>query len=373
MVRMKRWTWLWLVIVSGLWMASPATAQDTPPNTITNPVIPVIYDYPMPAQASLCGEPVPLDDPYAYEMLDRELTIVAWDRPQVFMWLKRIGRYFPYIERRLAEEGLPSDLKYLAITESSLIPYVRSSAGAVGTWQFMEFTGTRYGLRKDQNFDDRLSFERSTEAAIAYLKRLYNLFGAWNLALAAYNCGEACVGKEIDEQGVRDYYKLDLPFETERFVFRTAAIKVILENLERYGYALPPDRGYGPEEAESVQVNLASPVHFTAAAQAVGTYYKVLRELNPEIRSRYLPPGQYSIRVPIGTAADMSAFLRRATTPASTTAASNAGSGDTYLVKRGDTLTKIASRTGVSVDVLRQLNGIKGGHIEIGQRLRLRP
>ena len=133
-------------------------------------------DHPLPDSLNLCGEPVPLENRQVWERLDREFTISVWDRAQVFMWLKRASRYFPYIEKELAEAGMPQDLKYLALAESSLIGYVRSHAGAKGFWQFMTRTARRNGLRKDSMIDERLSFEHSTRAALKYLLHLKELY-----------------------------------------------------------------------------------------------------------------------------------------------------------------------------------------------------
>ncbi|MDY6852035.1 MAG: lytic transglycosylase, partial [Thermodesulfobacteriota bacterium] len=107
--------------------------DEEPTPAVTKPITPLMEDFPLPEKLSLCGEPMPLKTRYVYEMLDREFTIVVWNRAQVYMWLKRAGRFFPHIEKRLTEEGLPTDLKYLAVTESSLIPHIRSRAGALGT------------------------------------------------------------------------------------------------------------------------------------------------------------------------------------------------------------------------------------------------
>jgi len=355
--------------------AGPAPAwgqEDRPANSLTSPITyPQWRDAPVPEKLTLCGEPIPLEEPSVYEMLDRELTIAVWDQAQVFMWVKRAGRYFPHIEKRLSQEGLPNDLKYLAVAESSLIDYIGSPAGALGVWQFMAGTGTRFGLRKDGNFDDRLSFELSTESAVQYLKKLKSLFGSWSLALAAYNCGEGRVAKEIQEQGVRDYYRLDLPIETKRFVFRIAAIKLVLEDPQKYGYFILPEKIYEPISVDRVQVDLPKEVHITEAARAAGTDYKVIKELNLQIKGRYLPPGQYEILVPKGLGPRLSAFLAQVgQVPAAKT---NRTGLEYYTVKPGDTLSAVSRRTGVPIETLRRLNNIRGSHIQSGQKLRLAP
>ena len=191
------------------------------------------------------------------------------------------------------------------------------------------------------------------------------------LALAAYNCGEACVKKQVQEQRIKDYYNLRLPRETERFVFRIAAAKIILENPLRYGYHLTPDRIYEPIEYDLVKVDLHSSIHLTPVAEALGTTYKNLQALNPQIKSRYLPAGRYSIAVPKGSGPKMEEYLRKVKnlpvadpTPASPRI---------YVVKRGDTLSHIARSTGISVTTLKKLNNLKSSKIYVGQKLRLSP
>ena len=338
------------------------------------PVVPLVQDFPMPRNADLCGEGIPLENRHAYEMLDRELTLVAWDRAQVFMWLKRSGRYFPHIEKRLRDEGMPDDIKYLAVAESSLLHYVGSYAGAKGTWQFMPETGVRFGLRKSAQFDDRYSFERSTEAALKYLKRLHGIFGSWTLAMAAYNCGEGRVMESIKDQNVREYYRLNLPLETERYIYRIAAIKLVLSNPKKYGYDLSPERVYQPYDVDRVQVDLKKDVHISDAARAIGTDFKVIKELNPEVFGSHLPRGSYYIFVPQGSGAKMTAFLDRANKETkSDSTARRTSSVKRYRVKAGDTLLSISRRTGVPVSTIKSLNNIRGSHIIAGQTLRLAP
>ena len=367
----------------------PAQTQKTgpaatppPSSTRAQPYRVPIFN--LPDQVTLCGEKFPLDNPDVYERLDMEFTIVVHGRAQVLLWLKRAGKYFPHIEKRLAAQGLPNDLKYLAVAESDLRAHAHSPAKALGTWQFIAATAKRFGLRKDKNFDDRLSYERSTEAAMGYLRKLKNDFGSWLLAMAAYNCGEGRVRREIKEQGVADYFRMDLPHETERYIYRIAAIKIVLDNPEKYGYSVDSVRTYTPQKYDRVSVNIGGPIHFTRAAKAIGTDYKVLRELNPEIRSRNMPVGSYKIRVPAGLGSKMSAFLKTAAkapakakkAPAKKTAKAEKSSTKKkemkyWEVKAGDTLAKISRETGVSINTIRNLNKISGTSIIVGQKLRL--
>jgi len=340
---------------------------------------PVFSAFPCPRTLTLCGEPMPLENPEVFEMLDREFTVTVWDQGRVFMLLKRAARYFPYIEKALRSAGLPDDLKYLSVAESSLIPYARSSSGALGLWQFISETGQRKGLRKDQTVDERMALERSTEAAILYLSQLKEMFGSWTLAMAAYNCGENRLQKEIDEQKVSDYYRLNLPLETERYVFRIAAIKLILENPRRYGYILPEDQLYRPLQFDTVTVNISIPVHITDLAQAIGTDFKVIKELNPELLGYHLPTGQYSLKVPAGSGRNALAALARLNQAAPSKnsnpvpASPLSQSQGFYVVQQGDTLTRISTVTGVPVERLKALNGLEGSHITVGQKLKLTP
>lgn len=328
-------------------------------------------EYPLPKSVSLCGESLPLKDPYVREMLDREFTVSVWDTSQVFMWLKRAGRFFPHIEKELARAGMPDDLKYLAVAESSLLTRIQSNKGAMGTWQFMADTARRHGLRKDQTMDERRDFEQSTDAALRYLRRLKDEFGQWTLALAAYNCGEARLREEIEVQRLNDFYRLSLPPETERFIFRIAVIKIIMENPGRYGYNLDQERIHRPVQCDSVQISVQAPIHLTEVAFALGTDLKTIKVLNPQILGYHLPTGQYRINVPTGLGSRMKPVLEQL---ARTAAPPNEAVPEKfYVVQPGDTLTQIGKRTGVSLDTIRKLNGINGSQIEAGQTIKLRP
>ena len=348
-----------------LFPPAPASADQRPATTVYEEV-------PFPDVLFLCGEPVPLDRRHVREMLDRELTISAWDRAQVFMWLKRAGRYFPHIEKRLAEEGMPEDLKFLAVAESSLITHISSHRGAMGPWQFMPRTARHNGLRKDRSIDERRDFERSTSAALRYLKHLYGMFGKWSLAMAAYNCGDTRLKKEMKRQRADGFYQLNLPLETERYIFRIAAIKLILEDPTRYGYRIPDDRVYRPVRSDRVEVHLPAPVPIVDVAEALGTDFKTIKELNPHILGYNMPSGRYAVRVPEGHGTRLTRVLE---TVCRTYAVSSGGAitGDRYVVQSGDTLIGISRRCGVPVHTIREINGIRGSLIRVGQNLELRP
>lgn len=258
------------------------------------------FYYTFPHSLSLCGEPVPLSDRKIWERMDREFTINVYDRAQVFLWLKRSKRYFPYIEARLKEKGMPDDLKYLLVAESALRPQALSNKGAAGFWQFIEKTGKRFSLQKKPWIDERLDLIKSTDAAINYLKILYDQFGKWTLAMAAYNCGEERVKEEISLQGENDYYRMALPQETERYIFRILTAKVLLSDPKKYGFELPEKEGYLPIEYDQVLIQLPHPVPLRDIAKACGSYFKELKELNPEIQGYNLPAGVHQLKIPAG-------------------------------------------------------------------------
>jgi membrane-bound lytic murein transglycosylase D len=257
--------------------------------------------YSFPSTLTICNEPVPLMDRRIWERMDREFMLNVYDRGQIYLWLKRSNRYFPFVEAQLKEKGMPDDLKYLMVAESSLMPRALSSKGAAGFWQFMEKTGKRFNLQKKPGIDERLSLIKSTDAAISYLKFLYDQFGKWTLAMAAYNCGEDRVREEISQQGENDYFRLALPQETERYIFRILAAKVILSDPKQYGFELPENEVYPVIETDSVVLQLPNPVPLRDIAKACGSYFKELKELNPEIQSHTLPAGVHFLKIPAGT------------------------------------------------------------------------
>jgi len=286
--------WLW---PAGLVATVPPTTTPTPP-----PPSAVLPYYPLPDQITLCGEPVPLKDPLVKEDLDREFTIVVWSRAQTTLWIKRAARYFPALEKRLHEQKLPNDLKYVALIESDLRLQARSSAGALGLWQFMKPAANRFSLKTETQIDERYDVVAATEAALQYLRVLHRQFKQWALALAAYNCGEGRLQQALREQGVHDYFRLSLPEETERYVPRLLAAKIILSEPARYGYDIPAAELYPLPDHEQVEFVLAKETHLREIATACGSYYKALKRLNPQLITAKLAPGVYRLNVPAGAA-----------------------------------------------------------------------
>lgn len=256
-----------------------------------------LRDYPLPKKLEFAGERVPEND-YTKEMLDREFTISVWDRTQVFMWLKRKGRYFPYIEKELKKAGLPEDLKYIPVVESALIPNIHSSAGALGLWQFLKSTGRTYGLQVKREVDERRHFELATASAIKYLKFLHNKFGSWVLAAAAYNCGENKVERLIRLQETENYFEMNLPLETERYIFRLLSAKAILENPDDYDFVLPRHREYDPIERRSHWVNFRQKIKLVDVANYLGLSPKDFSRYNPQFVTSHIPKGRHYISGP---------------------------------------------------------------------------
>ncbi len=267
----------------------------------TVPGIPLLIDaLKIQEPVDFCGEKVPLDEQEVRERFEKELLLSLWDRAQVLLWLKRTRRYLPVVEKMLTAGGLPSDLKYVAVAESALLEHARSSKGAVGMWQFIEATGTKYGLTINRHLDERRDFLASTRAAVLYFQELYALFGTWTLSAAAYNMGEDRLSAEIQDQGTDNYYRLYLPMETQRFLFRILSAKLILSNPEAYGFILSDADFYPPVVFDEVQVKLKQETPIRILAKAAGTHYKAIRDLNPALRNRYLAEGNHALRLPQG-------------------------------------------------------------------------
>ncbi|MGD2127597.1 MAG: transglycosylase SLT domain-containing protein [Desulfobacteraceae bacterium] len=289
-----------------------------------------------------CGERVPMEVPEIRERFEKELLLTLWDRPQVILWLKRSRRYLPHIERILRESRMPADIKYIAIAESALRPHVGSQKGAIGFWQFRRSTGQKYGLVINSRIDERRNLFASTKAAIRYIKELHQIFGSWTLTAAAFNMGEDGLRAEILEQGTRDYYNLYLPLETQRFIFRILSVKLILSDPVRYGFKLSDQQYYPPLEFDSVLVDCFQETPIRILAQAAKTHFKVIKDLNPEIRGYYLAPGSHKIHIPKGASAG---FRERYQVLVNKFTA--AQKGRIYVVQKGDNLSSIAERFGI--------------------------
>jgi membrane-bound lytic murein transglycosylase D len=318
---------------------------------------------------SFCGETVPVEEQEVRERYEKELLLALGNRAQVILWLKRSSRYLPYIEKSILERQMPDDLKYVAFAESALLPHAGSSKGAVGYWQFMPSTGRKYGLAINARIDERRNVFSSTQAALRYFRELHDIFGSWTLAAAAYNMGEDRLMAEILEQGTNNYYHLHLPLETQRFIFRILSVKLILSDPAKYGFYLEAQDYYPPPVFDLIQLNCTQETPIRIVAQAAGTHFKVIKDLNPQIRGHYLPVGDHQLLIPKSAAADFSARYGKALSKYLSTL-----KGSVYIVKQGDNLSMIAERFGVPLLALVLWNGLDVTHpIHPGDRLVIHP
>jgi hypothetical protein len=316
-----------------------------------------------------CGEPVELENQDIRERLEKELLLTLWDRPQVVLWIKRSYRYFPVIEKMLKDHNMPQDLKYIAIAESALRPHARSKKGAVGFWQFLKSSGRKYGLSINSETDERRNIFRSTEAAITYFKHLYDIFGTWTLSAAAYNMGEQGLLSEILTQKTRYYYHLYLPLETQRYLLRVISAKIILTDPETYGFRFTEKDLYPPLQFDRIKVACLQETPISVVAEAANTRFKVIKDLNPEIRGHFLAAGNHRMLIPKGSA---DGFQARFNTLLDQWLAENRQR--VYVVKDGDNLSAIAERFNVPLPALIIWNRLKlREHIHPGQRLVIYP
>lgn len=245
-----------------------------------------VFSLTLPEQLTFCGEEVPLERLDVRERLDRELLVNTYWQSNTLLAHKRANRWFPLIEDVLKREGVPDDMKYLAVIESGLTNVV-SPAGATGYWQFMKESAITYGLTVTDEVDERYHMEKSTEAACKYLKSSYAKYGSWALAAASYNLGQGGVDKQLGRQKRSNYYDLLLNEETGRYVFRMMAMKEIIRDPERYGFHLRKKDLYPPYITRVIEVSqpIADLADF---ALAQNTDYKTLKLLNPWLRDNKL-------------------------------------------------------------------------------------
>lgn len=269
-----------------------------------------VYAPPMPDTLSFCGERVPLDIYYVREGLDRELVSNMYYQSSTLFIIKRATRYMPVIERILKEERVPLDMKYLCVIESSL-QCVTSPAGAGGYWQFMKATGQKYGLEITDEIDMRNHIELSTRAACRYLKDLRQMFGGWTEAAAAYNCGENGLRKRLANQQQSSYFDLYLNRETQRYVFRILALKLILSDPQAYGYHVRRCDTYPPLAFDEVALS-GQNVDLVQFAADHNTSYKMIRTLNPWITTDKLKNKglkTYTVKVPVKRGTEYSTLV----------------------------------------------------------------
>jgi membrane-bound lytic murein transglycosylase D len=336
--------------------------------------------------------------------------------------LRRKGKYDDMIARVLREEGVPQDLIYLAQAESAFQPLALSRAGARGIWQFVQWRGNEYGLKRTWWVDERMDPEKATRAAAQHLRDLYGLFGDWYLAIAAYNCGPGNVQKGVERTGYADFWELYkrnvLPRETKNYVPIILALTLIAKDAAHYGISVDPE-----QEVETDTVKPGRAIDLRLVAETIDVDVATLRTLNPSLLRMATPDDpSFVLHLPKGTAATFSAEIadipadkwvswrrhrvesgetltsiakKYRVTPGAIAAANDleAGTGleagekliipaaqpveETksrlvrYRVRRGDTLGGIADQFSVTDGDIRRWNGLKGGKVSRGMVLRI--
>jgi len=258
-----------------------------------------IFSLPIPDSVTFAGEIVPLDYFDVRESLDQELLVNTYWQSQTLLFIKRAHRYFPEIEKILKENGVPEDFKYLVLAESDLKNAV-SPSGAVGIWQLLKGTAKDYGLEVNAEVDERYHFEKSTEAACQYFRDAHDLFGSWTMAAASYNMGRRGLIRQVNRQKENEYYNLLLNAETSRYIYRIMAIKLILENPQKYGFYVKEEDLYHPVPTIELKVDTAV-TDFADFAKKYSINYKILKYFNPWLRDSFLTNKsgkEYIIKVP---------------------------------------------------------------------------
>ncbi|KHK03613.1 LysM peptidoglycan-binding domain-containing protein [Desulfovibrio sp. TomC] len=281
-------------------------------------------------------------------------------------WLRRAEPHLPYVRAVLASYNLPPDLIALPFIESGYNTMAYSPVGAGGMWQFMPYTGRRFGLTVDWWVDERRDPYKSTVAAAKYLTKLYQMFGDWNLALAAYNAGEGKISRVMAASGQCDFFDIAkdpklLKDETRHYVPKFLAVLKIFQNLDTLGFKKVNWQA-GPNLKE---VPAPGGTDLAALAQACSMPWEQFREYNPGFRRQVSPPDMtVNVYVPVAKEQVALAFLN------------NPGNyppvgGQTYTAEAGDTWWNIARKSGMPVAELRQLNASLPETLPPGQTVRV--
>lgn len=299
--------------------------------------------------------------------------------------------YFPIFESVLEEHGMPQELKYMSVIESALNPNALSRVGASGLWQFMLYTGKRYGLEVTSYVDERRDPVKASEAAAVFLQDLYDMYGDWHLAIAAYNCGPGNVNRAIARSGgQKDFWKIyyNLPRETRGYVpaFIAAAYAMTYAS-EHHIYA--GETGVPPT---SDTVMVYQPLHFNQVASVIGVPTETIRQLNPQYKHDVVPAQDgktYSLALPVDATFSFAAYEdsiyardRKTYFPDNRIAKISEAKGYAYAgrtpdgkvkliytVKKGDVPGGIARKFGVRLADLNYWNNIRRNMIRDGQKL----
>lgn len=261
--------------------------------------------------------------------------------------LYRSGMFMSMARRIFREEGIPENVAWLGQVESTWKPTALSWAAASGLWQFIPGTGARFGLRRTAHVDERNSFDEATRASARYLKFLFNRYGNWELAMAAYNCGEGNVDRAIRRAGVSNFWAAYpyLPRETRNYVPNILATILVANNPTQYGFGHV--RPAAPLRYDRIRVPASTNLSIIAQASDVSVQY--IRYLNPHFRSNVTPPEPYIVNVPAGKSDEVVAVFKRL--PASKVNNTNLANS-----VQGETWQTISNRTGIGVAELMAAN-----------------
>ncbi len=282
-------------------------------------------------------------------------------RRTIIAGLERAARYQPMISRILAEEGVPQELIHLAQAESGFLPRAVSNRAAVGMWQFVQFRGREYGLNQTSLTDDRLDPEKATRAAARHLHDLYNKFGDWYLAIAAYNCGPNAIERAVERTGYADYWELRarhvIPQETSNYVPIILAMTIMTKNAAEYGLS-----DYNPEPAlEYDTIRVTSNTHLALVGDLTDTPVSQLLDLNPAL-IKSVAPADYELHIPKGTGDQLQASLNLFPETAR-------ASWRMHRVQSGETLSAIAHEYATPVASIESANRIAPEGPRAGDRL----
>lgn len=282
-------------------------------------------------------------------------------------WLDRSQHYIPDMLEILREYNVPDDLVYLPLIESGFNPKAMSPAYAVGQWQFIKPTGKRYGLEINNWVDERMDWEKSTRAAASYLSDLYGMFNSWELALAAYNCGEARVARAVKKHNSYDYWEISesLPRETRNYVPVYMASLIIAKNPEKYGFRVERQKN----KPDVVKVSVPASKSLKKIAEVTGVDHETLVELNPSLISESTPPdSEYDLIIP-KTHKDVFVAKSSEISKIEDIKQHRTRGSYIYTVRHGDSLWDIARNHRVSLSNLKMANNLRGNVIRKGQRL----
>ncbi len=332
------------------------------PDALESSVSPLETPTVLPSKVVTYG--IPLEE---HQSVDKYVELFQTRlRPDFEKWLSRSGRYIPLMQEILREYQLPEDLVYLSLIESGFNPKAFSRSRASGVWQFIKGTGKKYGLRIDRWIDERRDPIKATHAAAQYLTDLYERFGSWPLAFAGYNAGEGRVSRAIRQVKSRDFWKLRkyriIRRETKNYVPKFMAAMMIAKEPERYRFDV---RYEAPWQYDEVEIKRAT--YLSSIAKNAGVSLKELKSYNPELKRDITPPRTpgYRIKLPLGK---KKVFL--ANYSPEQEAEVVVGRDFKHRVRRGETMTSIARRYGVSIDLLLETNRLhRQSIIRAGQHL----